>query len=137
MLALISGLAGKVQGIFTATQDNTSRVVSERRLKSLHELSLDLTDVEVLDGFAIDSFARSQFSLQGVSHVCEVTAKGLSRNPHDIPFSFLYRSQTSQLGRRLVLERAVGVVSVIFVLASVCFSAFWFRCQVNSVLPSR
>lgn len=63
---------GTVEGVFTATNETTSRVVSERRLKTLREVSASLSHVE------------------SVAQVCRVTTQSMERNRYDVPFLALY-----------------------------------------------
>ncbi|HEY7914218.1 MAG TPA: ATP-binding protein [Blastocatellia bacterium] len=59
-------------GVFSAVIEDTQRVLSERRMRTLRELA------------AATAEARS------AEEACELSARALARNPHDLPFSLLY-----------------------------------------------
>lgn len=65
--------SGKVAGLFCIVSESTARVLSERRLRTLRDLSLVAT-----------AEAKS------VEDACRSVAEILSRNPHDIPFALIY-----------------------------------------------
>eukprot|EP01102_Stenamoeba_stenopodia_P015327 TRINITY_DN520_c0_g1_i3.p1 TRINITY_DN520_c0_g1~~TRINITY_DN520_c0_g1_i3.p1 ORF type:complete len:1205 (-),score=270.48 TRINITY_DN520_c0_g1_i3:320-3934(-) len=83
-----------LDGIFTAVEDTTARYLSERRLKTLRNLSAQATQ------------AKSRVE------VCEEGMKVLSKNPYDIPFAGCYLFTASTDGDRspnLVLASSYGL----------------------------
>ncbi len=64
---------GNVGGLFCIVTETTARVIGERRLRTLRDLSLSGT-----------AEARS------VEHSCRTVAELLSRNQYDIPFALIY-----------------------------------------------
>lgn len=70
-------------GVFTATEETTARVVGERRLRTLRELSACLSRVE------------------DVAQVGRVAAETLGRNRHDVPFMALYAVEPRERLMRL------------------------------------
>jgi PAS domain S-box-containing protein len=80
--------SGGVGGLFNVCTENTERVLSERRLRTLHALS---------------TAASHQTSEQDVGRVLEQV---LAAHTHDIPFALLYVAETSDAAR---LVGAVGV----------------------------
>ena len=69
----IRGESGKVDGLFCIVSESTARVVSERRLRTLRDLSL---------------FASA--AAKSVEDACRSVAEILSQNRHDIPFALIY-----------------------------------------------
>jgi len=69
----IRGESGKVDGLFCIVSESTGRVVSDRRLRTLRDLSL---------------FAAA--AAKSVKDACRNVAQILSSNPHDIPFALIY-----------------------------------------------
>ena len=63
---------GEVGGVFCSCTEETARVLDDRRLRTLHQLSVSRTD-------AIS-----------VAFVSDTIKDALSTNPHDIPFALLY-----------------------------------------------
>ena len=82
--------SGKVAGLFCIVSESTGRVVSERRLRTLRDLSLVAT-----------AEAKS------VEDACRTVAEILSRNPHDIPFALIYLLDKS--GKSAALAGASGL----------------------------
>jgi signal transduction histidine kinase len=70
---------GSVDGVFTAVSETTTRVLGERRLRTLRELGSEVTR------------ARS------VKDTARVTAAVLSRNPRDLPFALIYLGDRKRL----------------------------------------
>ncbi|HEX8818470.1 MAG TPA: ATP-binding protein, partial [Archangium sp.] len=68
----IRGERGSVDGVFTAVSETTTRVLGERRLRTLRELGSEVSHV------------------RGVKDTARVTADVLSRNPRDVPFALIY-----------------------------------------------
>ncbi|TFZ07883.1 ATP-binding protein [Ramlibacter humi] len=79
--------AGEVGGVFCTCTDDTSRVLGERRLKTLGDLS-----AAVLDS-------------RNAQEACEAAVLSLSANTHDLPFMLLYL----QDGSALQLAAGAGV----------------------------
>jgi signal transduction histidine kinase/FixJ family two-component response regulator len=71
---------GAVAGIFCACNETTSRVLGERRLRTLRDLS------------------RMEAAARTVETTCEIAARTLGENPNDIPFALIYllNSDTGQ-----------------------------------------
>jgi PAS domain S-box-containing protein len=63
---------GAVGGVFTAVTETTERVIGERRLRTLRDLSERISE------------ARAPEAAGGLA------AEALSRNPHDFPFALVY-----------------------------------------------
>jgi signal transduction histidine kinase len=82
--------SGKVAGLFCIVSESTARVISERRLRTLRDLSLVAT-----------AEAKS------VEDACRSVAEILSGNPHDIPFALIYLLDKS--GTRATLAGASGL----------------------------
>ena len=64
---------GQVGGIFCIVNETTARVVAERRLKTLQELSAKTTE-----------------GAKSVEQVCQVAARILANNRHDLAFALIY-----------------------------------------------
>jgi signal transduction histidine kinase len=75
----IRGESGRVEGVFTAVSETTTRVLGERRLRTLRELGSEV------------SRAR------GVLDTARVTADVLSGNPRDLPFALIYLGDRKRL----------------------------------------
>src|SRR5690349_5873121 len=69
----IRGESGKVTGLFCIVSESTARVISERRLRTLRDLSL---------------FANA--AAKSVEDACRSVAEILSQNRLDIPFALIY-----------------------------------------------
>jgi signal transduction histidine kinase/DNA-binding response OmpR family regulator len=82
--------SGKVAGLFCIVSESTARVISDRRLRALRDLSLVAT-----------AEAKS------VEDACRSVAEILSRNPHDIPFALIYLLDKS--GTSATLAGASGL----------------------------
>ncbi|HKP57852.1 MAG TPA: ATP-binding protein [Polyangiales bacterium] len=76
--------AGAIVGMFVAPTETTTRVLSERRTRTLLELSSGGLEADTLE----DAFARC--------------ARGLATAEYDVPFALLYRLDEDQRGARLV-----------------------------------
>jgi PAS domain S-box-containing protein len=63
---------GKPCGVFCAVIEDTQRVLSERRMRTLRRLAADTAE------------ARS------AEEACKLSAQALARNPQDLPFTLLY-----------------------------------------------
>ena len=79
---------GQINGVFCLCQEETARVLSDRRLQMLRQLSARRTKG------------------QGVEEACQVIADTLSTNPHDIPFALLYLLTGETQAQ---LTRAIGI----------------------------
>jgi len=75
----IRGERGRVDGVFTAVSETTTRVLGERRLRTLRELGSEA------------SRARD------VQDIARVTAQVLSGNPRDLPFTLIYLGDKKRL----------------------------------------
>jgi signal transduction histidine kinase/DNA-binding response OmpR family regulator len=76
--------SGGVGGIFVACSESTERILSERRLRTLRELSVATSE------------------LKSAEEVCREAAGVLGRNPHDVPFALLYLTEARGQPARLV-----------------------------------
>ncbi len=83
----IRGEWGTVDGVFTAVTETTSRILGERRLRTLRELGSEVTHA------------------RGERELVQATADVLARNPRDLPFTLLYLGD----GKRLRLQGASGL----------------------------
>ena len=81
---------GSVAGLFCIVSETTARVVSERRLSTLRDLSV---------------FAAAQ--TWSVEDACRTAAEILSSNQHDVPFALIYLLDES--GKRVRLMGASGL----------------------------
>jgi signal transduction histidine kinase/DNA-binding response OmpR family regulator len=82
---------GRPGGIICANTDDTKRVVGERQLALLRDLS------------AATAHTRSW------RDVCERAATALRSNPHDLPFAMIYMAESQ--GRTLSLVGSAGIVA--------------------------
>ena len=82
--------SGRVGGLFCIVSETTARVVSDRRLTTLRDLSL---------------FASAQ--AKSVEDACQNVTAILSGNPHDLPFTLLYL--LDQSGNNAKLTGASGL----------------------------
>jgi hypothetical protein len=64
--------SGAAEGIFCACYETTGRVIGERGLKTLRDL------------------ARTVMEAKTAEEACEVAARTLAPNPHDVPFALIY-----------------------------------------------
>lgn len=69
----IRGESGKVEGIFNAVLETTTRVIGERRLRTLRELA-----------------TRTSDEAKSAETACQTAAEFLAANPHDVPFARIY-----------------------------------------------
>lgn len=83
---------GAVGGIFCACSETTARVIGERRLRTLHDVSL----MEVQPN---------------ADRACEVAAQTLNTNRADIPFSLIYLFDEKNNSARLVAASGVDAGS--------------------------
>ncbi len=72
---------GRVAGVFCACTEDTARVLSERRLRTLRALAAAAVDVRSVD------------------EACARLAEALAENPFDIPFSLIYLFDNSETAR--------------------------------------
>ncbi len=83
---------GSIEGIFCACSETTGRVVGERRLRTLRDLS--------------------RLEMQpSAERACELAALTLSENPADIPFSLIYLLDDQRRFARLAATNGVEVGS--------------------------
>ena len=75
----IRGEGGGVDGVFTAVSETTSRVLGERRLRTLRELASEVTRAS------------------SVQETARITAAVLSENPRDLPFALIYLGDKKRL----------------------------------------
>jgi signal transduction histidine kinase len=85
----IRGESGSVDGVFTAVSETTTRVLGERRLRTLRELGSEVTRA------------------RGVQDTAKVTADVLSGNPRDLPFALIYLGDKKRLFLRGTSGQAV------------------------------
>jgi signal transduction histidine kinase len=81
--------SGGVGGVFSALNETTERVLGERRLRVLRELSAHLAE------------ARSD------DQACSIAARTLSSDPQDVPFALLYLLPRN--GAQVRLSASTGV----------------------------
>lgn len=82
----------KVLGVFTATEDTTVRYLGERRLRTLRDLSANLTNVE------------------STKQVIDVAGTTLAENIHDVPFCMFYLYSVKE--NQLVIAKEIGAQGV-------------------------
>jgi signal transduction histidine kinase/CheY-like chemotaxis protein len=80
---------GAVAGIFCACNETTSRVLGERRLRTLRDLS------------------RMEAEARTVEATCEIAARTLGENPNDIPFALIYLLNSDAGQAELVASHAI------------------------------
>jgi PAS domain S-box-containing protein len=80
----IVGESGKVDGIFCACTETTERVLSERRLRTLRDLSSRASEARTAE------------------EACGIAAHLLGNNPVDIPFALIYLLDSEHTVARLV-----------------------------------
>src|SRR5215204_575229 len=78
-----------IGGVFCAVAEDTARVVSERRLRTLRELATALHQSET------------------GSEAYRAAARALAKNPHDIPFVLLYECGRSSTNARLAAAAGI------------------------------
>jgi signal transduction histidine kinase len=81
--------AGRVGGVFCACTEETQRVLGRRRLRTLGAL------------------AERASAASTVEEACEIAARAMLDNPHDVPFALLYLLDEGQ--EHLTLAGAVGL----------------------------
>lgn len=79
----VRGEEGAIDGIFIAVTETTRRVIEERRLRTVRDLSA--------------SRGRADDEATLLAAACE----SLAANPHDIPFALLYLTDSARRGLRL------------------------------------
>ncbi len=82
---------GSPGGIICANTDDTRRVITERQLGLLHDLSLRIVNARTCE------------------QVCQRSAAALATNGHDLPFALLYLAEPD--GSAMTLAAAAGIVS--------------------------
>lgn len=81
--------SGKVGGVFTAVSETTSRVLNERRLRTLSNLS------------------ERTSAAQTVAEACSLAAEALAADSADLPFSLIYLFNAEGTEARLVANTGV------------------------------
>ena len=94
-LSLIPGADNERQGLVLSATDDTAQVVSNRRLSTIHELSV-----------------LSTAGMMSLGEVCQAALKVMSRNRHALPFATCYLRESGEL--RLVASYGVSVGSRAF-----------------------
>jgi signal transduction histidine kinase len=87
----VRGTNGRVDGIFTAVIENTRRVLSERRLRTLRDLGAAVAEAK------------------SAEQACRMAANALAENQADVPFALLYLVDPET--RRGVLIATAGTAS--------------------------
>ncbi len=87
----IRGEGGNVEGVFNAVLETTTRVIGERRLRTLRELGASKTG---------DS--------RSAEEACQTAARILAENPHDLPFALLYLLDGEEQQATLVGSTGLG-----------------------------
>ena len=85
----IRGQGGQVEGVFNAVLETTTRVIGERRLRTLRELG-----------------AWKTGEARTAEEACVTATHIIGENPHDLPFTLLYLLDGG--GRRAVLAGLTG-----------------------------
>jgi hypothetical protein len=80
---------GSIGGIFCACNETTVRVVSERRLRTLRDLN------------------RMETEVRTVQTTCEIAARTLGENRHDIPFALIYLLDSDNRQAQLIAATAI------------------------------
>jgi PAS domain S-box-containing protein len=80
---------GAIGGVFCACNETTGRVIGERRLRTLRDLS------------------RMEAEAKTAERACEVAARTLGENPGDIPFALIYLLDADAGNARLVATTAL------------------------------
>jgi PAS domain S-box-containing protein len=86
----IRGEGGRVEGVFNAVLETTTRVIGERRLRSLRELG-----------------AWKAGEARTAGEACQTATHVIAANPHDLPFALLYLLDGP---RRAALAGQTGLV---------------------------
>ncbi len=81
---------GNIGGILCAVREDTQRVLSQRRLKTMRELAL-----------------RTTHEARDVMSACNTAIKVLAANPHDLPFALIYLLDSAQ--QRAYLAGSMGL----------------------------
>jgi len=87
----IRGDGGKVEGVFNAVLETTTRVIGERRLRTLRELG-----------------AWKTGDARTAEEACQAASRILAENPHDVPFALLYLLDSEEQQARLVSSTGVA-----------------------------
>ena len=81
---------GTVRGVFCAVTEDTPKVVSRRRMKTLRDLG-----------------ERALAAARSVEHACHAAADTLADNPRDVPFAVLYLLDPE--GKEAIRREVVGL----------------------------
>jgi PAS domain S-box-containing protein len=84
--------AGRVGGVFCACTEDTARILSERRLRTLRRLG-----------------ERSLAELESPEGVCRGAAATLAEDPHDLPFALVYLLEPDGAHARLAAAAGLAV----------------------------
>ncbi|MBW4583662.1 ATP-binding protein [Aetokthonos hydrillicola Thurmond2011] len=76
--------SGEIKGVFCACTEDTRRVLSDRRIRTLRELAAATTEAKTAET------------------ACELSARSLSQNSHDLPFALIYLLDETRNQARLV-----------------------------------
>jgi len=76
--------SGEIQGVFCACTEDTRRVLGERRMRTLRELAAATTE------------AKTALA------ACQLSARALSQNSHDLPFALIYLLDETEPRARLM-----------------------------------
>ncbi|WP_051313213.1 ATP-binding protein [Sporocytophaga myxococcoides] len=82
---------GDIGGFFCAVSEETKKVISQRRLTTLHDLS--------------NAFTKVKTEKEVLNYSSEI----LKRNPNDIPFALIYLFDKEQ--KHVILKEAIGAES--------------------------
>jgi hypothetical protein len=110
---------GAIGGIFCACNETSGRVIGERRLKTLRDLS------------------RRGMEAKSVEAACAVAARTLGENPADIPFALIYLLDDDGQHARRVATTAIEAGSTTVPSVSTCATSRTRhgRCAACSPLP--
>jgi PAS domain S-box-containing protein len=107
--------SGGIGGVFTPVVETTDKVIGERRLRTLRDLAT----------------ARSNRS-RDAEEACQLTARWLAANPHDVPFAAIYLFDED---RTVATLAAASATSLGFPLTLDLKSEGWL--PVEHILSSR
>ena len=110
---------GGVGGVFCACTEDTHRVLSQRRLRTLRDLS-----------------ARSLSGTKSAEEACQVAAATLAENDKDVPFALIYRvdadRKTARLAGAAGIEQGTAASPLEVPLASESGGGVWPLHKVSS-----
>jgi PAS domain S-box-containing protein len=82
---------GKIGGVFCTCTEDTHRVLSDRRLRTLREL------------------AAATVAAKTIEDACKISAKTIGNNPYDVPFALLYLLNDTASEARLVGSTGLAI----------------------------